>query len=429
MASSLTSRLVALDLVAAVLRRRRPFDEAFEQHPKLDALSERDRGFVRLTVTTVLRRLGQIDALIDHCLERPLPHKAVMVRDVLRLGVAQMIFMGTPAHAAVDTTVDLAKAQKLTAHKAMVNAVMRRLDREGRALAEAQDAARLNTPSWLWESWCRTYSEETSRAIAEAQVLEAPLDITVKADPALWAERLEAEILPTGSLRRRQGGFVPALPGFDEGAWWVQDAAAALPARLLGPVAGKRVADLCAAPGGKTAQLAAAGGIVTAVDRSAKRLERVTANLARLGLSAEMIAADAATWRPDQPFDAILLDAPCSATGTIRRNPDVAHIKTAQDVAKLAQTQAALLRASFEQLRPGGVLVYCVCSMQPEEGVERIAALLAEGAPLRRLPIRPEEVGGLAEILTPDGELRSLPCHLADQGGMDAFFAARLERL
>ncbi|MEX0814130.1 MAG: RsmB/NOP family class I SAM-dependent RNA methyltransferase, partial [Dongiaceae bacterium] len=213
-----------------------------------------------------------------------------------------------------------------------------------------------------------------------------------------------------------------------EGAWWVQDAAAALPARLLGPVAGLRVVDLCAAPGGKTAQLAAAGADVTAVDRSAARLERLAANLARLHLTARIVAADAAQWRPPAPAEAVLLDAPCTATGTIRRHPDIPWLKTADDLAKLVPLQDRLLAAAVEMTAPGGVLVYCVCSLQPEEGPQRIAALLAAGAPVAPLPIDPAEIGGLAEAITGTGELRTLPCHLAGLGGLDGFYAARLRR-
>lgn len=424
-----SARRVAFDLLTAVLRRKRLLDEAIEQHEGLAGLADRDRAFARLLAATVLRRLGQIDALIGHCLDRPLPHKAAAVQDVLRLGIAQLLFLDTPAHAAVNTTVDLAKALDLGPHKALVNAVMRRLDREGRELVAGQDAARLNTPRWLWAAWSAAYGEEACRAIAAVHLTEAPLDISVKADAALWAEKLEALLLPTGSLRRPQGGLVPALPGYDEGAWWVQDAAAALPARLLGEVRGLRIADLCAAPGGKTAQLAAAGAHVVALDRSARRLERLTANLARLGLSAETVTADAAEWRPEAPLDAVLLDAPCSATGTLRRHPDVARLKNVEDVAALAKSQAHLLRAAVDMVKPGGVLVYCTCSMQPEEGPAQIAALLASGAPVERMPVAAAEIGGLGEILTPEGDLRSLPHHLADQGGMDAFYAARLKRL
>ncbi len=421
-------RAIAVDLLSTVLDKGRLLDDVLDD-PRLSRLEERDRGFVRMLLGTTLRRLGQIDALIEHCVEKPMRAGAAGAEHALRLGICQLLFLDVAPHAAISTTVDLVKGSKLAGFTKLLNAVLRRLDREGRELAAAQDAGLLNTPEWLWRSWCRAYGEDTARAIAQAHLIEAPVDITVAADPALWAERLEAEILPTGSLRRTGGGSVAALPGFDEGAWWIQDAAAALPARLLGDVRGKTVADLCAAPGGKALQLVVAGAELTALDRSAKRLVRFTANLKRLGLKAKVVEADAGAWQPPAPFDAILLDAPCSATGTLRRHPDVARHKNPAEVTKLAGVQARLLRAALPMLKPGGTLVYCTCSLEPEEGPEQIAALLAKGAPLRRVPIRAEEVGGLQELITAEGDLRTLPCHLAGQGGMDAFFAARLEKI
>ena len=421
-------RAIALDLLSAVLDRNRLLDDVLDDK-RLSTMDERDRGFVRLLLATTLRRLGQIDDLIETCVAKPLGAKSAMASHALRLGIAQLLFLDVAAHAAISTSVDLVKKTPLAGFAKLVNAVLRRLDRDGAAMVAAQDAPLLNTPDWLWRSWTAAYGEEGARAIATAHLTEAPVDITVASDPQGWAARLEAEILPTGTLRRRGGGSVAGLAGFDEGAWWVQDVAAALPARLLGDVSGKQVADLCAAPGGKALQLAAAGGLVTAVDRSGKRLVRFTDNLARLGLSAQVVEADAGTWTPPQPFDAILLDAPCSATGTLRRHPDVARHKNPAEITKLAMVQARLLRAAIPMLKPGATLVYCVCSLEPQEGVEQVEALLAEGAPLRRLPIGADEVGGLSQLLTPLGDLRSLPCHLAELGGMDAFFAARLQRI
>ena len=421
-------RAIALDLLSAVLDRNRLLDDVLDDK-RLSTMDERDRGFVRLLLATTLRRLGQIDDLIETCVAKPLGAKSALASHALRLGIAQLLFLDVAAHAAISTSVDLVKKTPLAGFAKLVNAVLRRLDRDGAAMVAAQDAPLLNTPDWLWRSWTAAYGEEGARAIATAHLTEAPVDITVASDPQGWAARLEAEILPTGTLRRRGGGSVAGLAGFDEGAWWVQDVAAALPARLLGDVSGKQVADLCAAPGGKALQLAAAGGLVTAVDRSGKRLVRFTDNLARLGLSAQVVEADAGTWTPPQPFDAILLDAPCSATGTLRRHPDVARHKNPAEITKLAMVQARLLRAAIPMLKPGATLVYCVCSLEPQEGVEQVEALLAEGAPLRRLPIGADEVGGLSQLLTPLGDLRSLPCHLAELGGMDAFFAARLQRI
>ncbi len=424
------ARDAALGLIVAVLGQRRQLDDAWRAalapDGDLDGLDGRDVAFARLLATTVLRRLGQIDAALDRCLNKPLPRRAVRVRDILRLGAAQLLFLGTPAHAAVDTAV--AQATRFPHYKALVNAVLRRLAREGADIVARQDAARLNCPDWLWQSWTEAYGEDATRAIVAAQLAEPPLDIVTADDPADWAERLTATPLPTGCLRRQAGGAVTALPGYDEGAWWVQDAAAALPARLLGDVAGRAVLDLCAAPGGKTLQLAAAGAEVTAVDIAAKRLARLEHNLARIGHMAEVVCADVATWRPERPATHILLDLPCSATGTIRRHPDVWRLKTPDDAERLAAAQSRLLTAAVDMLAPGGTLVACVCSLQPEEGPARISALLAAGAPVRRQPVTPAEVGGLVELVTAEGDLRTLPCHLADMGGMDGFYACRLVR-
>ena len=428
MAAEPTARAVALDLLGAVLDRRQALDEALEAQRDLRRLETRDRAFARLLVATVLRRLGQLDALIDGCMTRPLDPARPTARHILRLGAAQLVFLDTPPHAAVDGAVTLADAGPARGLKGLVNAVLRRLAREGRALADTQDAARLNLPDWIWRSWTASYGEAATRAIAAVLVEDPPFDLTARSDPAAWAVRLDARLLPTGTVRRAGAGEIERLPGYQEGAWWVQDAAAALPARLLGAIAGLRVADLCAAPGGKTLQLAAAGARVVAVDRAPRRLERVRANLARIGLDAETVAADAATWRADPPCDAILLDAPCSATGACRRHPDVLHLKSPDDVARLTQLQDRLLDNAVAQLEPGGVLVYCVCSLEAAEGPERIARLLARGAPVRRHPVDSVELGGLDALVTPDGDLRTLPCHFAEAGGMDGFYAARLTR-
>ena len=424
-----SARAVAVDLVGAVLRRKRPLDDAIDDSPNMSTLAPRDRAFARLLVATVLRRLGQIDALIAHCLNSPLPPRAAAVHDMLRLGIAQLLFLRTPQHAAVATTVDLAGARGFLTYKGLVNAVLRRLSLEGPNLAAQQDAARLNTPDWLWQAWSQAYGETIARDIATAHLKEAPLDISVRGDRQKWAVALEAAIMPTGTLRRGSGGAIMALPGYQEGAWWVQDAAAAIPATLFGPIAGKRVIDLCAAPGGKTAQLAVAGANVTAIDRSPRRLQRLKNNLMRLHLEADCVSGDAGNWQPSEPVPYVLLDAPCTATGAIRRHPDVPHLKSMDDVHRLAAVQERLLDAAVAMLAPGGTLIYCTCSLQPEEGPQQIERILAREAPVRRRPIVAEEIGGLKECLTGDGDLRTFPCHLADTDGLDGFYAARLVRV
>lgn len=429
MAQLPTARDVALELLGAVLRRKRPLDDAIDDTTAMQLLSGRDRAFARLLVATALRRLGQIDALIALCLSTPLAPRAAPIHDILRLGVAQLLFLRTPPHAAVATSVDLAHGRGFLSHKGLVNAVLRRLSVAGPELAHGQDAARLNTPEWLWRSWSAAYGPETARAIANAHLKEAPLDLTLRSDPEIWSEKLQGILLPTGTLRRQAGGAVTSLPGYAEGAWWVQDAAAALPARLLGDVAGREVVDLCAAPGGKSAQLAAAGARVTAIDRSTRRLERLIANFQRLALPIEAVAADALTWRPTRQAEAVLLDAPCTTTGAIRRHPDVPHLKTPDDVARLSVVQENLLRAAVEMLVPGGTLVYCTCSLEPEEGLLRIETMLRSGAPMTRQRISADELGGHPDWITAEGDLRTLPCHLGEYDGLDGFFCARLTKL
>ena len=423
-----TPRRLALDVLGRVFGDQRPFDEAFAGHAKLDLLEPRDRAFARLLVTTVLRRRGQIDEALDRYLKKAPDPK---VRNILRLGAAQLMFLKTPPHAAVGETVALAEGRASYA-AGLFNAVLRRLGNELAGIEKRQDAVRLNVPDWLWQSWTTAYGEETTRAIAMAQLGEPPLDITIKGEVKPWAKTLEGHPIGAQSIRLPVGratSQIEALPGYDEGSWWVQDVAATLPARLLGPLAGRHVVDLCAAPGGKTAQLAAAGAKVTSIEASEKRAERLRENLARLQLDAEVVVADALEWRAPEPAVLALLDAPCTATGTIRRHPDISWQKTEKDVRRMAELQEKLIRTTIDMLVPGGILVYAVCSLQPEEGEGLIAKVLADGLPLERIPINPEELFDLPVDITEQGEVRTLPCHLADQGGMDGFFIARLQRV
>src|SRR5256714_5016512 len=432
----LAARRIAADILDNVLRRHRPLDAELagaEQHPGLAALADRDRALVRKLVATVLRRIGTLRHLIGKFLDLGLPKDAPRVETVLLIGAAQILFLDVPDHAAVDLSVRLVQADRRAAkYPGLINAVLRRIAREGQDLVAALDPVPVDTPEWLFARWLQNFGAETARAIAIAHGHEPPLDLTVKADAESWAQRLRGRVLPTGSIRTVAQGQVSLLPGYHEGAWWVQDAAAALPARLFGDVAGKHVADLCAAPGGKTAQLAHAGARVTAVDRSANRLVRVRENLARLGLHADMIAADVTEWQGG-PFDAVLVDAPCSSTGTIRRHPDVGWLKTETDLAQLAGLQHRLLDRAVALTQPRGAIVYCVCSLEPEEGEQQIEALLAREPGVRRKPIRPDEIAGIAEFLNPSGDLRTLPSGWPDpdprMGGLDGFFAARLQRI
>ncbi len=404
------SRNCAFALLTAVLDHRRSLDDALDHLPPMDA---RDRAAGHRLAAAVLRRTGTLDAVLEPFLRRAPPDP---VRHVLRLGAAARLLLDTPQHAAVATSVALAHARKLTPFAGLVNAVLRRVAEQGPAALAELDGPRLDTPPWLWASW-----GNRARAIAEAHQSEAPIDLTLR--PGAAAPEGGAA-LPTGSVRYPPGTRVTALDGFAEGAFWVQDAAAALPVRLLAPERRERIADLCAAPGGKTAQLAAAGADVTAVERDPARLARLRDNLHQLGLPATLIEADAASWQPDALFDAVLIDAPCSATGTIRRHPDVPHLKRPQDIAALATGQDRLLDAAARLLRPGGRLVYAVCSLQPEEGAARVRAAEAR-AGLACRPFDPGELPGLAEAIV-DGSLRTHPALWPERGGMDGFFAARL---
>ncbi|MCA1500633.1 transcription antitermination factor NusB [Bradyrhizobium sp. NBAIM14] len=431
----LAARRIAADIVDGVLHKHRTLDDQLDgggAHPGLKTLADRDRALMRRLVATVLRRLGTLGHVLSRLLDKGVPSDAPRAQSALLIGAAQILWMDVPDHAAVDLSVRLVQSDRRAARYAgLVNAVLRRCAREGKALVEEVATQSLDLPPWLLARWSAHYGEATARDMASALGHEPSLDLTVKSDPAQWASRLHGETLPTGTVRMLLHGSVTMLPGFAEGQWWVQDAAAALPARLFGDVKGKSIADLCAAPGGKTAQLVLSGAQVTAIDRSPARVARLRENLARLSLQAETVVADAVEWAgPAEAFDGILIDAPCTSTGTIRRHPDVAWLRQGSDIATLAALQQRLLRKSVSLLKPGGTLVYCTCSLEPEEGEQAVAALLAAEPALRRAPIVASEVAGLDEILNGDGDLRTLPCHLPNAdprlGGLDGFFAARL---
>jgi 16S rRNA (cytosine967-C5)-methyltransferase len=434
----LAARRIAADILDGVLRRKIALDEQLSgkgAHPGLAALADRDRALMRRLAATVLRRLGTLRKLLGAFLEKGFPAEAPRVETILLVGAAQILWLEVPDHAAVDLSVRLAQADRRAAHYAgLVNAVLRRVA-QNRETTVA-NAVALDTPAWLMARWIKTYGRDTARAIAAANGHEPALDLTVKQDAAGCAEHMHGRVLPTGTVRTLAHGAISLLPGFGEGAWWVQDAAAALPARLLGDIRDLSVADLCAAPGGKTAQLALAGARVTAVDRSAARLSRLTDNLTRLSLRADVVAADALDWQPESSnaglFDAVLLDAPCSSTGTIRRHPDVPWLKAEADIAVLVSLQQRLIDRAIELLKPGGTLVYCVCSLEPEEAESQIAALLARDRRVTRKALTPEDVFGRGEFVNADGDLRTLPLHLPDTdprwAGLDGFYAARLTR-
>ena len=429
----LAARRIAADILDGVLRRRTALDELLSgknAHPGLAGLAERDRALMRRLVATVLRRLGTLRHLVGGFLDKGFPSDAPRVETILLLGAAQILWLEVPDHAAVDLSVRLAQADRRAARYAgLVNAVLRKVTQS--AATKPVDGKTRDTPEWLLKRWRQAYGPDTARAIATANGHEPALDLTVKQDAESWAERLRGRVLPTGTVRTLAHGAISLLPGFSEGAWWVQDAAAALPVRLLGNVHGKRIAELCAAPGGKTAQLALAGAKVSAIDRSPARLNRMRVNLARLSLNAETVAADALDWQGG-PFDGVLLDAPCSATGTIRRHPDIPWLKNEADLPVLTSLQQRLIDRAVELTRPGGTFVYCVCSLEPEEGRNQIETLLARDPRVMRSPISAQEVFGHAEFITTDRDLRTLPQQLPDPdprwAGLDGFYAARLTR-
>jgi 16S rRNA (cytosine967-C5)-methyltransferase len=427
----LAARQIAWAAVCDVLRHRAALDEVLDDAAAQARLAPRDAALARAIATVAFRRFGTIRLALAERLNKGLPSN-VRLLGLLATGAAQVLFLDVPDHAAVDLSVRLARSEPSLRHAAgMVNAVLRRLARERDAIVGQADPLRIDTPDWLAARWSAAYGPERARAIAEVHATAASLDITVKADADGWAARLGGIVLPTGSVRLLERTPVRELPGYAEGEWWVQDAAAALPARLLGVRPDERIADLCAAPGGKTAQLASAGAQVVAIDKSARRLQRLAENMARLKLSVTMRAADVLDV-DEGPFDAVLLDAPCSASGTIRRHPDVAWTKRLEDIVALADLQRRLLDKAATLVRPGGRLVYCTCSLEREEGEDQIASFLAREPSFRRAAVGAPEIGGLAELIDKCGDVRALPSHLVDLGpgraGLDGFFIARLVR-
>ncbi|CAN7348746.1 RsmB/NOP family class I SAM-dependent RNA methyltransferase [Rhizobium sp. LjRoot30] len=432
----LEARAAAAKLLAAVVDRRVSLDgmlDAENGNPAYKALSDADRALVRAILNSALRHLPRLGAMLSSLLDSPLPEGARALEHVLTVAAAQILYLDVPDHSAVDLAVEQANRDPRNRRFAgLVNAVLRRLAREKDALLQ-QTAAIPAMPQWFFDRLCDVYGREAAERISEAQTSPAAIDLTVKGDAALWAEKLGGTVLPTGSVRLAAfDGSVADLPGFSEGQWWVQDAAASLPARMFGPLAGKRVVDLCAAPGGKTAQLVLAGAEVTALDLSANRLKRLNGNLARLGFSAQTVEADMASFKPEELFDAALLDAPCSSTGTTRRHPDVLWTKGPQNIAKLATVQERLLRHALTLVKPGGLVVFSNCSLDPLEGEAMVARILAEMPDVRRVPVAAADWPGLEDAISPEGAFRTTPAMLPATegfaGGLDGFYAVMLQR-
>ena len=422
----LAARRAALALIDAALNRRAGMEDA---GGTLGGLEPRDRAFARALASETLRRKGSLDRTLDARLQRAPPEP---VRALLRIGLAQLALLDTPPHAAVSTLLALAEADKGTrAFKGLINGVLRGLERDGAKAAVDAQPPEADLPDWLAARWRAAYGEATLHALALRLRETPPTDLSLKhpdeADAV--AQALEGVALPGGGVRTSLKGDLAGWPGYDDGRWWVQDVAAALPARLLDIRPGETALDLCAAPGGKTLQLAAAGATVTALDKSEARARRIGENLARTGLSATVHPADAATWTGDGAlFDAVLLDAPCTATGTFRRHPDVLWTARVGDVASLAAVQSRLLDAAAVRVRPGGRLVYCVCSLEREEGEAQAQAFLSRRPEFSAADADPVALGFYAESKSPSGGLRLLPSSQEPAGGMDGFYAVRFDR-
>jgi 16S rRNA (cytosine967-C5)-methyltransferase len=437
--AGLSVRRLVIETIAHVLKSRQGLDEAFELLLPPSGLEGRDIGLAKAIAQTSFRYKGSLEALIEQCCDDGLPAKSGSLRHILITAAAQILHMDVADHAAVDLAVTLTREDNRSApYHALVNAVLRRIAREKDAILSENQTIGEDTPEWLLKRWIKAYGQEVAHALAQAHHQLPSLDMTIKDSPDIWAKRLNGVVLPNGSIRLLSRDTpIPDLEGFHEGAWWVQDVGASFAAQLLKPQAGERILDLCAAPGGKTAQLAAAGALVTALDRSEKRLKRLSENMARLNLNVTVVVADGMTYSAE-PFDAVLLDAPCSATGTLRRHPEVAWVRIKEDILKLAQTQSRLLDQAAKLVKLGGRLVYCTCSLEPEEGIDQINAFLNRNKDFRREIITKNELFGFEHAITEQGDVRTLPClSLADQeseksstfNGMDGFFIARLKRI
>ncbi|MCW0981849.1 MFS transporter [Agrobacterium sp. BT-220-3] len=425
----LAARVAATRILAAVLEKKTSLDGMLDSengNPVYRALSVADRALVRAIVNSALRHLPRVEAALSMLLDGPLPQGARSLHHVLVVGAAQMLYLDVPDHSAVDLAVEQAhRDPRNRRFVKLVNAVLRRLGREKADIEQAIAQVPV-LPDWFYARLVSAYGDKTAERISEAQLTPSSIDLTVKADPALWAEKLGGTLMPNGSVRLGEfEGQIPSLEGFADGAWWVQDLAASMPVRLMGDVSGKRVADLCAAPGGKTAQLALAGAKVTALDQSGNRLRRLRENLDRLGLHAETVEVNMMKYQPEQLFDAVLLDAPCSSTGTLRKHPDVCWTKDENDIAKLATLQGQMLRHALTLVDSGGIVVFSNCSLDPSEGEEMIAQVLAENPGIERVAVRKEDWPSMEAAITAEGDLRTTPDMF---GGVDGFFSSVLRK-
>lgn len=432
----INSRLVATMLVTRVVDDGRNIDALCDRQHGLRAflsLNDRDQSLARAMAITALRNRNRIDFVFRKLMNRPLPKNARFLINALHIASAQILFMDVPDRAAVNIAVSaIGNDRRTSRFKSLANAVLRRMTREKEELLQASEAAS-PFPNWLTKMLRSNYGKENMLRVAQAITNPAALDITVKSDAEIWAKKLDGRLLATGSIRLNSTKPVSELEGYQDGEWWVQDAAAALPARMIDIEKGSDVLELCAAPGGKTAQLAAAGYAVTAVDISQPRLARLKENLERLKLSADVVEADILEWSPDKEFDAVLLDAPCSSTGTMRRHPDTLWAKKHEDISQLANLQFELVQRAATYLKPGGQLVFSNCSILKEEGENLIHRILQACPDLSISPIAEDTIPGTSEMINGQGAIRSLPFHLTNEacpqmGGLDGFFACRFAK-
>lgn len=421
-----SARQAAITLISRVLDTSAGLDEVLDETVR--GMEARERRFAHTIALATLRHKGSLEQHLKHLLDRPLPRSGRFAHLILLSGMAQIIFLQSPAHAVVNEHVGmLPEGSKF---RGVVNAILRKVDRQGATRLTRPDMARRDTPLWLWKRWAAHLGRSNANALAAAHRDDTPtpLDLTVREDAAEWAERLGGELLPTGSVRLTSHAAVPEMPGYADGAWWVQDTAATLPVRLFGDLQGRSLLDACAAPGGKTAQAIALGAEVTAMDRSGRRLEVLQRNLDRLQMQATVVRADLRQFSHDAGFDAVLLDAPCSATGTIRRHPEIAWTRVEGDVQGIAEQQRMMIGKATALVRPGGRLVYCTCSLEPEEGEAQAEWLLQEFPQFTRAAIDPAALGLGPEAITEAGDLRTHAGLMADRGGMDGFFATVMQR-
>lgn len=423
-------RAAAVKILSAVLEKKTSLDGMLDNdhgNPVYVALNGQDRALLRAIINSALRHLPRIDAALNYLLDSPLPQGAKSLHHIFVVAIAQMIYLDVPDHSAVDLAVEQASRDSRTKRfVALVNAILRRLGREKEAVRAHMDSVSV-IPDWYFKRLVKDYGKDRAQRIADAQLIPSAIDVTVKREPSLWAQKLGGELLPNGSIRLNSfDGAISELEGFDAGEWWVQDFSAALPVQLMGDIAGKTVLDTCAAPGGKTAQLVSAGAKVTALEQSSSRLKRLKQNMARLGLDVEMIETNMQKYQPETLYDVVLLDAPCSSTGTLRKHPDVLWTKGVSDIEKLASVQDVMLRHALTLVKSGGFVVFSNCSADKIEGEAVVDKLIRERNDVKRLPFSRDEWPALAEAISVDGDLRTS----ADMfGGVDGFYAARLQKL